>query len=394
MVPQLDISRDVLGVIGGGQLGRMLIMVARQMNLKTVVWTGGLEAPAVEVANEVVDLPFDDPRALDRFCSLATVATVEFENIPAPVLEAVAQRIGLYPSPQAVAICQNREREKNFLRDQGIPCAAFAVVSDAEELAGAMRSLGAGMLKTADFGYDGNGQIRVRGDEDPEQLWQQFGAPKGVYEQWVSFEREVSVMVARGADGGCVSFEVAENRHRDQILDLTMVPAAVSAQVAAQAAGLAKRIVTALDYRGIMGVEFFVKADGELFVNEMAPRPHNSGHYTMDACVTSQFEQQLRAVMGLPLGSTRLLSPVVMLNLLGDLWPAEDRAPDWNPLFADGSAGLHLYGKARATPRRKMGHANFLGSSVDEAMSRMQEVKDGLLEAAKPRGVSTKRGNV
>lgn len=391
MSNRLDLSRDVLGVIGGGQLGRMLIMAARRMNLKTVVWTGGLDESLVDFANEVVNLPFDDPQALERFCAVATVATVEFENIPAPVLEAVAQRIGLHPSPQAVAICQNREREKNFLRDQGIPCAAFAVVSNSAELAEAMHSLGAGMLKTADFGYDGNGQIRVKGDEDPQQLWQQFGAPKGVYEQWVSFEREVSVMVARGADGACVSYGVAENCHRDQILDITMVPAAVNATIAAQAAELAKRIAVALDYRGIMGVEFFVKSDGELFVNEMAPRPHNSGHYTMDACVTSQFEQQLRAVMGLPLGSTRLLSPVVMLNLLGDLWPAEDRAPDWNQLFADGEASLHLYGKARATPRRKMGHANVLGASVDDALARVNAIKDGLLESAKARGVNTAR---
>lgn len=392
MSNRLDLSRDVLGVIGGGQLGRMLIMAARQMNLKTVVWTGGLDESLVDFANEVVNLPFDDPQALERFCAVATVATVEFENIPAPVLEAVAQRIGLHPSPQAVAICQNREREKNFLRDQAIPCAAFAVVSNPSELAEAMRSLGAGMLKTADFGYDGNGQIRVKGDEDPQQLWQQFGARKGVYEQWVSFEREVSVMVARGADGACVSYGVAENRHRDQILDITMVPAAVSETIAAQASELAERIATALDYRGIMGVEFFVKTDGELFVNEMAPRPHNSGHYTMNACVTSQFEQQLRAVMGLPLGSTRLLSPVVMLNLLGDLWPAEDRAPDWNPLLADGSASLHLYGKARATPRRKMGHANVLDASVEDALGRVNAIKNGLLEAARPRGVSSAMG--
>lgn len=371
-----DLSRDVLGVIGGGQLGLMLVMAARRMAVKTVVWTGGLEAPAKDLATHVVDLPFDDPAAIESFCRLATVATVEFENIPASTLERVAALLPLHPSPRAVSICQNREREKTFLREQGIPCAPFAVVNNAGELAEAIAKLGPGMLKTADFGYDGNGQIRVRGAEDAADVWQRFGAPKGVYEQWVAFEKEVSVMVARGADGECVCYPVAENEHREQILDLTMVPARLEASVAAKAAELAKRIVLAMDYRGIMGVEFFVKPDGGIYVNEMAPRPHNSGHYTMDACVTSQFEQQLRAVVGMPLGSTALVSPVVMLNLLGDLWPGETVSPDWQPLFADGRALLHLYGKAKASLRRKMGHANFLGDSVEEALQRAVQHKE------------------
>jgi len=376
-----NLDREVIGVIGGGQLGRMLLMAARQMNLKSVVWTGGHEAPAIEIANQIIDKPFDDPAALEEFCAAATIATVEFENIPVSTLEGVEARIPLHPSPQAVGICQNREREKTFLKEKGIPCADFEMITSAGDLAGAMERIGPGMLKTADFGYDGSGQIRVRGGEDPAAIWQQFNAPRGVYEQWISYEREVSVMVARGANGETACYPLAENRHREQILDLTLVPAQVDESVASEAVQLATRIVEVMDYRGIMGVECFLMADGQLLVNEMAPRPHNSGHYTMEACMHSQFDQQIRAVMGLPLGSTRLLTPVVMLNLLGDLWPGPTEAPDWQPLFADGSATLHLYGKARASSRRKMGHANFLGETVADAEGRALALKAHWLAA-------------
>ena len=378
-MPNLD--SQVLGVIGGGQLGRMLLMAAREMNINSVVWTGGHEAPAIEIANHIIDKPFDDGAALEEFCATATIATVEFENIPVSTLEGVVARIPLHPSPQAVGICQNREREKTFLKDKGIPCADFEMVASAEDLAGAMERIGPGMLKTADFGYDGSGQIRVKVGDDSANVWEQFDAPRGVYEQWIAYEREVSVMVARGVDGECVCYPLAENRHREQILDLTLVPAQVNDSVAAQAKEIAKKIAEAMDYRGIMGVECFLMADGQLLVNEMAPRPHNSGHYTMEACIHSQFDQQLRAVMGLPLGSTRLLSPVVMLNLLGDLWQGPAEAPDWQPLFDDASAALHLYGKAKASPRRKMGHANFLGDSVADAEKRALALKQCWLEA-------------
>ncbi len=379
----LEAAHCVVGVIGGGQLGRMLALAARRMNVRTVVWTGGLEAPAVEVADEVIDQPFDAPLALERFCGTATVATVEFENIPKEILESVAERVPLHPSPQAVATCQNRWREKEFLRFHGIPCASFAVVSSADELAAAMELLGSGVLKTADFGYDGNGQIRVRGGEDPQEVWREFDSPRGVFEEWVPFEKEISVMIARGADGETICYDPAENQHRDHILDVSIVPARISPGVAEEAAELARRIAVALDYRGIMGVEFFLKEDGVLLVNEIAPRPHNSGHHTLDACVTSQFEQQLRAVIGLPLGSPRLLSPVAMLNLLGDLWPGDAEAPDWRPLFEDSAASLHLYGKSRATSRRKMGHANFLGTTPEGALQRACNLKEQWLDAAR-----------
>ncbi len=366
----------VVGVIGGGQLGRMLALAARRMGVRTVIWTGGLEAPAVEVADEVIDLPFDDPQALERFCRKATVATVEFENIPRETLETVADCLPLRPSPFAISTSQHREREKNFLRDQGIPCAWFAVIASASDLAAAMKDLGGpGVLKTAAFGYDGKGQIKLEGDEDPHEVWRNFEADRAVLEAWVPFERELSVMVARGVDGAMVTYDAAENRHRHHILDVSIVPARVSPAVALEAAAIARRVAEALNYVGIMGVEFFLLPDGALLVNEIAPRPHNSGHHTLDACATSQFEQQLRAITGMPLGSTRLLSPVAMLNLLGDMWQDETTPPDWQPLFADGEAYLHLYGKRHARGRRKMGHANVLGISADEALSRAEALK-------------------
>jgi 5-(carboxyamino)imidazole ribonucleotide synthase len=375
-----------VGVIGGGQLGRMLALAARRMNVRTAIWTGGLEAPAVEVADEVIDLPFNDPSALDHFCAVSTVATVEFENIPRATLDAVVARIPLHPSPEAVGTCQNREREKNFLRKHGIPCTDFEVVAGAGDLAAAMRRLaGPAVLKTADFGYDGSGQIKLAGNEDPEEVWRAFAAPRGVLEAWVPFELEISVMAARGADGTIVTYDPAENRHRSHILDLSIAPAQISPAVAGQALAIAREVAEALDYRGILGVEFFVLADGSLLVNEIAPRPHNSGHHTIDACVTSQFEQQLRMVLGLPAGSTRLHTPVVMLNLLGDLWPEETTPPDWQPLFADGSALLHLYGKRHASVRRKMGHASFLGPDVAGALDRATAFQQQCLRRSAPR---------
>ena len=244
---------------------------------------------------------------------------------------------------------------------------------------------GPGVLKTADFGYDGSGQIKLHGHEDPVEVWKSFNSPRGVLEAWVPFEREISVMAARGADGITVTYDPSENQHRSHILDISIVPARISSKVADEAAAIVHQVAEALDYRGLFGVEFFLKPDGSLLVNEIAPRPHNSGHHTLDACVTSQFEQQLRAVIGLPAGSTKLLSPVVMLNLLGDLWPEETTPPDWQPLFEDGLASLHLYGKRRASLRRKMGHANFLGDSTADALSRAERIKECWLEAASHR---------
>ena len=369
--------QHVVGVIGGGQLGRMLALAARRMGVRTVIWTGGLEAPAVEVADEVIDKPFDDPQALLDFCKKATVATVEFENIPLATMRGVAERITLYPSPEAVGICQNREREKNFLRENGIPCTRFWVVDTLIDLENAMRELnGPGVLKTAAFGYDGKGQLKIEGNETPSQLWENFGKERAVLEAWVPFEKEISVMVVRSASDEIRTYDPAENRHRKHILDVSIVPARISPETSAKAREIASQVAEALDYCGILGVEFFVNTDGSLVVNEMAPRPHNSGHHTIDACASSQFEQQLRVVLGLPLGSTKLTSSCVMLNLLGDFWPNETTPPDWTPLLETEAATLHLYGKRRAIGMRKMGHVTILG---ENALPTAEALKSGWL---------------
>ena len=370
----------LIGIIGGGQLGRMFCAAARQMGYRTLVWTGGLEAPAMVVADEVIDLPFDSLEALAEFTARVEIATVEFENIPRQTLEAVAAEVPLHPSPEALAICQNREREKTFLLSNGIPCANFEVVSSSEELAAALKSIGVpSVLKTADFGYDGKGQRKLEGGEDPEEVWSQFEGSRAVLEAFIPFERELSVMVACDGNGHFVAYDPAENQHRHHILDVSIVPARIPKEHAQDARDLAISVAEALNYRGIMGVEFFQLADGTLIVNEIAPRPHNSGHHTLDACATSQFHQQVRAVCGLPLGSPRLLSPVVMLNLLGDMWEDESTQPDWTPLFEDGQSNLHLYGKKRAVGRRKMGHANLLGPDVEDCLKRAESLKSGWL---------------
>lgn len=373
---------STIGILGGGQLARMLCMDAKRMGYRTLVWTGGLEAPAMALCDEVIELPFDDATAIARFTEIADVATAEFENIPRATLDAVSAGVTLRPSAAAIATCANREQEKTFLREQNIPCAPFWIVTNTDELVQAMRELqGPGVLKTSAFGYDGKGQRKLSGHEEAAQVWQEFQSPRAILEGFIHFDSELSVIIARNADGEVRCFDPVENQHRHHILDLTIAPAAIDPKVRQQAIDIATRIVIAFDYIGIMGVEFFLQNDGVILVNEMAPRPHNSGHHTIDACETSQFEQQLRAVCGLPLGSTRLLCPAVMLNLLGDMWPDVDRSPDWLIVLRDPSAALHLYGKKRAIERRKMGHATFLG---EQACARAQSAKASLLAQGRP----------
>lgn len=364
-----------LGILGGGQLGRMLCLEARRMGYRTIVWSGSEVAePTQGVADEVILKPFTDQGAQAYFIEQVDVATVEFENIDHDVLRAVDEAVGLHPRPEAVAICQNREREKLFLQGKGIPCAPFRVIETAADLAVGVTELGGkGVLKTAAFGYDGKGQIRVSEGMDWEAVWAEFDFPRAVLEKWIPFEKEISVMVARGADGSMVVYDVAENVHREHVLDYSVVPAGIDSVIAKQAQELAQRLAEGLDYRGIMGVEFFVSEADGLIVNEMAPRPHNSGHHTMDACEASQFEQQLRAVLGLPLGSAKLMEPVVMLNLLGDLWRGEGL---FDGLARSERTTWHVYGKSSSRGLRKCGHANFLGEG---ALGRALALKSSVL---------------
>jgi 5-(carboxyamino)imidazole ribonucleotide synthase len=371
---------STVGVLGGGQLGRMLAIAARQMGYRIVSWVGGPDSGPAGVADYVIEEPFDSPAGLAAFLELAQGATVEFENIPRSLLETVAAKIPLMPGAQAVAICQHREREKRFLEENGIPCARFAVVENAVQLRSALASLPerGGILKTAEFGYDGKGQLSVTRSSDPETVWSTFSTPRAVLEERIELAAELSVLVVRDGSGHALSYDPAENFHRDHILDVSIVPARLDSKLLDQARTIALQVAEALDYRGLLAVEFFLSADGRLLVNEMAPRPHNSGHHTIDACETSQFEQQLRVLCGLAPGSTRLLCPTVMLNLLGDVWEDANGKPDWATVLAMPGAHLHLYGKHEARRGRKMGHITFTAPTLEEALANQSKAREVL----------------
>lgn len=364
--------RHTIGVLGGGQLGRMLALDARANGLRCVVRTdeqpGG---PAAGVADDEFVGPYDDAALNAAFADACDAVTAEFENLPAALLQALAQRRPVRPSADSISICQHRRREKEFLVANAIPHAPFAVVRSADEVVSALGSLGGrGILKTAAFGYDGRGQERL--DESKVstdaivEAWDRLGVNEAVLEQLVDFECEISVIGARGHDGAWVAYPPGENVHASGILDHTIAPARVPAAVATEAVRWARTIAEALGHVGVIGVELFVLADGSLLVNEMAPRPHNSGHHTIDACTVSQFGQQWRAGLGVGLGDASQHTPAVMLNLLGDLWSRGE--PDWPKVVDDPTVRLHLYGKTDPRPGRKMGHLCVLATS-GESMS-------------------------
>jgi 5-(carboxyamino)imidazole ribonucleotide synthase len=361
-------------MLGGGQLGRMFAMEAARLGYRVRVFEPEVGCPAGQVSESETNAPFTDSAALEEFARGVDVATYEFENIPLSALETVNRIAPVRPRGEVLHICQHREREKTFLAANGIPCTRFWVVDSAESLRAALCELdGQGVLKTAAFGYDGKGQRRVRSGDDAAKVWAAFGADRAVLEAWVTFTHELSVVCARGMDGGMTTFPVAENRHTHHILDYTIVPARIPEPALGEARAIASRIAETLDVVGLITTEFFLTSDGRVLVNELAPRPHNSGHFSLDACVTSQFEQQARAVCGLPLGSTQLLRPVVMLNLLGDLWMNGE--PDWTAVLSEPDVKLHLYGKREARPGRKMGHLCVLADTADEALARAEALK-------------------
>ncbi|MDT8999640.1 5-(carboxyamino)imidazole ribonucleotide synthase [Paucibacter sp. APW11] len=360
-----------LGVMGGGQLGRMFVHAAQSLGFRTVVLDPDADSPAGLVAHEHVQSDYLDPAGLARLSAVCDAITTEFENVPATALTQLAASRAVAPAGSAVAVCQDRADEKAHFKASGVACAPHAVIRSAAELAFVPDSLLPGILKTARMGYDGKGQIRVR---DAAELAAGFAALKGVpcvLEQMLPLQLELSVIVARGADGAIVNFPVQQNLHRDGILAVTEVPApAVSAELQAEAVASAGRIAASMGYVGVLCVEFFLLQDGRLVVNEMAPRPHNSGHYTMNGCDVSQFELQVRAMAGLPLPQPRLHSPTLMLNLLGDLWfdaAGQERTPVWDQVLALPGTHLHLYGKQSARPGRKMGHLNITAASAEAA---------------------------
>ncbi|MCE2684169.1 MAG: 5-(carboxyamino)imidazole ribonucleotide synthase [Verrucomicrobiae bacterium] len=361
-----------IGILGGGQLGRMSAIAARRMGYKVKTFDPSAQACAAAIADEHTAAEWNDPAALTRFAQGCGRITLEFENIPPATVEFVAQSIPSHPSANVLAICQNRRREKEFLRASGIPCANFAVVSSLAELQAAVRTIGFPcVLKTADFGYDGKGQVKLpTAAADLAAAWNKIGGGVGVLEAWVPFQLEISVLVARTVDGRTAVYDAAENLHRNHILHLSLSPARISAATATEARTLALGIAEQIGLVGLLAVEMFVQ-DGRIVVNELAPRPHNSGHQTFDANETSQFEQHIRAVCGLPLGGTKPLQPSVMLNLLGDLWK-NGQAPDWTQVLADPSAKLHLYDKGTAAPGRKMGHVTVTAPTLAEALRRAE----------------------
>jgi 5-(carboxyamino)imidazole ribonucleotide synthase len=356
-----------IGLVGGGQLGRMFALAARQMGYRVRVLELSPDSPAGQVGDAQIEAAYDDPAALERLARASDVITFEFENVAAAPLERIAGTCPVRPRPSVLHVCQNRAREKEFLARHGFPCAAHRVVQSAAEAAAAAAANGFPcVLKTADFGYDGKGQAKLESAADAAEAWTRLGAPRAVIEEWVDFRCEVSVVCARDGSGRVECFPVAENEHRRHILHRSIVPARLDPGTAREAQRLATSLARALDVVGLLAVEFFVLRDGSLLVNELAPRPHNSGHFSLDACMTSQFEQQLRAVCGLPLGSPRLLSPVVMVNILGDAW--ESGTPDWSALLSDPDVRLHLYGKREPRPGRKMGHFCVAKPSLDDAL--------------------------
>ncbi|HEX6137364.1 MAG TPA: 5-(carboxyamino)imidazole ribonucleotide synthase [Casimicrobiaceae bacterium] len=357
----------------------MFCMAAQSLGYKVAVLDPGTEAPAAGVADRHVDADYLDPQGLAALRDLCSAATTEFENVPAAALEFLARELRVTPGAASVAIAQDRVSEKTFVSGHGFPVAPFVVLRGAADVAAVDRSLLPGIVKSARFGYDGKGQIRVRTREEVAAAFARIGGTACVLERLIDLVAELSVVVARDDDGRVATWPVAENRHRDGILDVSIAPARVAAQVAGQARAVATALASALDYRGVLCVELFVAPGNALLVNEIAPRPHNSGHYTIDACVTSQFEQQARVLAALPLGDTSQHLPAVMLNLLGDIWFDEVsgalREPCWARVLAHPQVKLHLYGKREARRGRKMGHVTCLGATLDDALATARAVK-------------------
>ncbi len=368
---------STLGMLGGGQLGRMFTIAARTMGYEVIVLDPDKESPAGKLATTHICADYADQAALGQIAKSCDAVTTEFENVPASTLEALAKTVPVRPGAKAVTIAQDRIHEKNFLKDSGFSTALFAVIHSLEDLQKNINKIGVpAILKVSRFGYDGKGQFAINSKSDIEKAWETLQGESCVLEQRMPLEIEVSVVLARGIEGEVVTYPVSENIHKSGILDVTVVPARIDKELEGKVLGVAKEIASALEYVGIMAVEFFI-SNGELLVNEIAPRPHNSGHYTLDACVTDQFEQQVRAVCGLPLGDTTLLSPVVMVNMLGDIWHG-GKAPKWLKLLDHPNVKLHLYGKREARPGRKMGHFNVLSSNIDDALTLAEDLKQQL----------------
>lgn len=370
---------NAIGVLGGGQLGRMFAAAAQALGYRVHVFEPSGPSPAGAVADRETCAPYDDLAALEGFARTVDVVTYEFENIPAEPLSAIEGVVGLHPAPEVLHVCQNRAREKAWIKGNGFPQARYAEALEGDIEAAASELGLPCVVKTADFGYDGKGQMKLATAGDLAQAAAIFRGRRCVVEQWVEFEREISVICARTESGETRTFPVAENIHTNHILDLSIVPARIPPSVEAQALALAVRITERLGVVGLLAVEMFLEPGGGIIVNELAPRPHNSGHWSIDAAETSQFEQHVRAICGLPLGPSDARNPVVMVNILGDAWKWRDGAvagePEWAAVLAEPRAKLHLYGKPTPRPGRKMGHFTVQGADVEDTLALARALK-------------------
>ncbi len=369
---------STIGVLGGGQLGRMFAMAARRLGYRVHTLAPEHDTPTGQIADLEVVSSYDDLDRIRDFARAVDVVTFEFENVSAAAAAAAEAEAIVRPNGRALEIAQHRVREKTFLRDHGLPVTPFAVLDSRADLERAAATIGRpAVLKTAAFGYDGKGQAKIDGSTSLDDAWHAIGQQQAVLEAFVDLDRELSVVAARSVGGDVAAFVPIENEHRHHILDVSVAPAGVSAAQARQAEDITAAVLDALGYIGILCVEFFVTRAGELLVNEIAPRPHNSGHLTFDACRTSQFEQQVRAICGYPLGSPELLTPAAMVNLLGDLWMGGE--PNWAAALAMPDVKLHLYGKTTPRPGRKMGHLTVLADSTAKARETALAARRALL---------------
>ncbi|HSK72949.1 MAG TPA: 5-(carboxyamino)imidazole ribonucleotide synthase [Pyrinomonadaceae bacterium] len=371
------LPNSTIGVFGSGQLGRMFAIEARKMGYRVHTFSPASDTPTGQVADLETTADYDDLDAVRKFAETVDVVTFEFENVPSKTVEAAAEFVEVHPKGEILHTTQNRLREKIFLSQNGFPVVPFRHIKLIEDLYKAAEEIGAtAVLKTAGFGYDGKGQTKITSTGEIEPAFENLKGNEAVLEAFIEFEKEVSVVCARDAKGNFAHYGVIENDHANHILDVSFAPAIVSEKVFREAIEIAWSVAEAFDYVGTLCVEFFLTKDEKLIINEIAPRPHNSGHLTFDACVASQFEQQLRAVCGLPLGSTEFLRPAAMANLLGDLWQKGE--PDWINVLKSPEIKLHLYGKQEARIGRKMGHLTAMAETSEKAVKIVREARQGL----------------
>ncbi len=377
-MPRLNLPNATIGVFGSGQLGRMFAIEARKMGYRVHTFSPDADTPTGHISDLETTASYDDLDAVRQFAREVDVVTFEFENVPSATVAAAAEFAAVHPRGEILHTTQNRLREKIFLSTNGFPVVPFRRVKVIDDLFRAVDDIGLpAVLKTAGFGYDGKGQARLKDRTDIEEAYNSMQGQDAVLEAFVDFEKEVSVVCARDQTGVFAHYGVIENEHSSHILDISFAPADISQRTWSDAVEIAQNISEKFDYVGTLCIEFFVTKDDGLLVNEIAPRPHNSGHLTFDASVTSQFEQQVRAVCGLPLGSTEFYRPAAMANLLGDLW--QNGEPDWSSALSDPAIKLHLYGKALAKPGRKMGHLTATGSSTEIAVRAVVDARSRLV---------------